>query len=176
MKTTQLIFFAIMIPFIGACNNKIDKTTVTTLDIKRYMGRWYEIARFDHKFERGKVGVTATYSLNDDGTIVVLNSGYNGSLDGELEIATGKAKQPNPKYPGQLKVSFFWIFYAQYNILELDDDYSYALVGSSSDKYLWILSRTPQMSQETLDMLLQKAKDLGYDISKLIYVEQNKLD
>ena len=165
-----------MIPFLGACNNKVNKPTVKTLDIERYMGRWYEIARFDHKFERGKVGVTANYSLNDDGTILVVNKGYNGSLDGELDTATGKAKQPNPKYPGQLKVSFFWIFYAQYNILVLDDNYSYALIGSSSDKYLWILSRTPQMPQETLDMLLQKAKDLGYDTSKLIYVEQNKID
>ena len=176
MKTTQLIFFAIMIPFIGACNDKIDKTTVKTLDIKRYMGKWYEIARFDHKFERGKIGVTANYSLNDDGTILVVNSGYNGTLNGELETATGKAKQPNSKHPGKLKVSFFWIFYAQYNILELDqEEYSYALIGSSSDKYLWILSRTPQMPKETLNSLLQKAKERGYDTSKLIYVEQNKV-
>ena len=177
MKTIQLIFFAIMIPFIGACNDKIDKTTVKTVNIKRYMGKWYEIARFDHKFERGKVGVTANYSLNDDGTILVVNSGYNGTLNGELETATGKAKQPNSKHPGELKVSFFWIFYAQYNILELDqEEYSYALIGSSNDKYLWILSRTPQMPKKTLNMLLQKAKDRGYDTSKLIYVEQNKAD
>ena len=176
MKTTQFIFFAIMIPFIGACNNKIDKTTVTALDIKRYMGRWYEIARFDHKFERGKVGVTANYTLNDDGTILVVNSGYDGSLDGQLGTAIGKAKQPNPNRPGELKVSFFWIFYGQYNILELDhENYSYALIGSSTDKYLWILSRTPQMSQETLNSLLKKAKERGYDTSKLIYVEQNKV-
>ena len=163
-----------MIPFFGACNDAINKQTVKTLDLERYMGRWYEIARFDHKFERGKVGVTANYTLNDDGTILVVNSGYNGSLTGELESATGKAKQPNSKYPGQLKVSFFWIFYAQYNILELDNDYSYALIGSSSDKYLWILSRTPQMPQDTLNMLLQKAEDLGYNTSELIYVEQKK--
>ena len=176
MKTIQLIFLAIMIPFIGACNDKIDKTTVKTLDIERYMGKWYEIARFDHKFERGKVGVTANYSLNDDGTILVVNSGYNGSLNGELETATGKAKQPNPKHPGELKVSFFWTFYAQYSILELADDYSYALIGSSSDKYLWILSRTPQMSQDSLNMLLQSAGDRGYDTSKLIYVKQSKAD
>ncbi len=176
MKTIQLIFLAIMIPFIGACSDKIDKTTVKTLDIERYMGKWYEIARFDHKFERGKVGVTVNYSLNDDGTILVVNSGYNGSLNGELETAIGKAKQPNPKYPGELKVSFFWTFYAQYSILELADDYSYALVGSSSDKYLWILSRTPQMSQDSLNMLLQSAEDRGYDTSKLIYVKQSKAD
>ena len=175
MKTIQLIFFAIMIPFIGACNDKIDKTTVKEVDIKRYMGKWYEIARFDHTFERGKVGVSTNYSLNDDGTILVVNSGYNGTLNGELETATGKAKQPNPKFPGQLKVSFFWMFYAQYNILELDqEEYSYALIGSSSDKYLWILSRKPQISKETLDMLLKKAEERGYDTSKLIYVEQNK--
>ena len=176
MKITHLIFLAIMIPFTGACNDKIDNTTVKTVDIELYMGRWYEIARFDHKFERGKVGVTANYSLNDDGTILVVNSGYNGSLDGVLDTAIGKAKQPNSKHPGRLKVSFFWIFYGQYNILELDDDYSYALIGSSSDKYLWILSRTPQMQQETLNMLLEKAKGRGYDTSKLIYVKQKKAD
>ena len=176
MKIIHLIFLAIMIPFIGVCGDKLDRPTVKTLDIERYMGKWYEIARFDHRFERGMVGVTATYSLNDDGTILVLNSGHNGTLDGEMEIATGKAKQPDPEYPGQLKVSFFWIFYAQYNIMVLDDDYSYALIGSSSDKYLWILSRTPQMSNETLSMLIQKAKALGYDTSKLIYVKQNNAD
>ena len=176
MKITQLILFAIMIPFIGACGDGIDKTTVKQLDIERYMGRWYEIARFDHHFERGKVGVTADYSLNDDGTIVVINSGYNNSLCAELETARGRAKQPNPKYPGRLKVSFFWIFYGQYNILELDShEYNYALVGSSSDKYLWILCRTPQIQQETLEMLLQKATARGYDTSKLIYVEQPKI-
>ena len=174
MKTIQLIILTIMTPFIGACSDKINKTTVTSLDIERYMGRWYEIARFDHKFERGKVGVTAHYTLNDDGTILVLNSGYNGSLDGELETAIGKAKQPNSKYPGELKVSFFWLFYAQCNILELDDDYNYALIGSSSDKYLWILSRTPEMPQDTLNMLLHRAEARGYDTSKLIYVEQSK--
>ena len=174
MKIIQLLILIIMTQLTVSCNDKIDKTTVPSLDIERYMGRWYEIARFDHKFERGKVGVTADYSLNDDGTILVLNSGYNGALNGKLETATGKAKQPNPKYPGKLKVSFFWIFYAQYNILELDDDYGYALIGSSSDKYLWILSRTPEMHQDTLNMLLRRAENRGYDTSKLIYVEQSK--
>ena len=175
MKITQLFLFAIMIPFIGACGDKIDKTTVKRLNIERYMGRWYEIARFDHSFERGKVGVTADYSLNDDGTILVVNSGYNGSLDGELKVAIGKAKQPNSKDPGQLKVSFFMMFYAKYNILELDHEgYNYAMIGSSSDKYLWILSRRPQISPLILAMLLQKAEVRGYDTSKLIYVEHSK--
>ena len=174
MKTVNIILFAIMIPFIGACSDRADKTTVKTLDINRYMGKWYEIARFDHKFERGKVGVTANYSMGDDGTILVVNSGYDGTLDGELEIAKGKAKRPNPNYPGEFEVSFFWMFYAQYNIMELDsDDYSYALVGSSSDKYLWIISRTPQMPQGDLDMLLKRAEERGYDTSKLIYVKHN---
>ncbi len=177
MRTIQLIFFAIVLPFVGICSSRVDKTTVKKLDIERYMGKWYEIARFDHKFERGKVGVTTYYSLNDDGTILVINSGYDGSLDGELDVAKGKAKQPNPKSPGQLKVSFFWSFYEQYNILELDDNgYSYALIGSSSDKYLWILSRTPQMAQETLDMLIQKAKARGYNTSNFVFVEQNTAD
>ncbi|MFW5757035.1 MAG: lipocalin family protein, partial [Tangfeifania sp.] len=119
----------------------MDFSTVQELDLKRYMGKWYEIARFDHRFERNLVGVTATYSLRDDGKIKVVNAGYKNNLDGKYKETVGKAKQPNPEEPGKLKVSFFLFFYADYYILELDAEYQWALIGSSSDKYLWILSR-----------------------------------
>ena len=102
----------------------IDKTVVEELDIQQYLGTWYEIARYDHSFERGLVGVTAEYSMRDDGKIRVINSGYKNSLDGEFSQAEGKAKIPNPeKAPAKLKVAFFLFFYGDYFVMELDKDY-----------------------------------------------------
>lgn len=152
----------------------LDKTTVKELDLSRYLGTWFEIARFPHSFEKNLVGVTATYSLKEDGKIQVLNQGYKNTLDGELSIAEGKAKIPNKAEPGKLKVSFFWIFYGDYYVLELDENYQYVMIGSSSDKYFWILSRTPQMAPETYEMLLEKARERGYNLDKLVKVLQKK--
>jgi len=168
------VFFTIL--SIAGCQSKtpedMDFSTVQELDLKRYMGKWYEIARFDHRFERNLVGVTATYSLRDDGKITVINAGYKNTLDGKFRKTKGKAKQPNPEEPGKLKVAFFLFFYADYYIFELDENYQLALIGSSSDKYLWILSRTPQLEQETLDDILAKATARGFDTSRLIWVPQ----
>jgi lipocalin len=150
----------------------IDKTTVKELDVKRYMGRWYEIARFPHSFEKNLVGVTATYELMENGKIRVINEGYKNTLDGKHSKAVGKAKIPNKKEPGKLRVSFFWDFYADYYVLELDINYQYAMIGSSSDKYFWILSRSPQLDEKTYQMLLDKAKKRGYNLKKLIKVPQ----
>lgn len=150
---------------------KMDVSTVQELDLDKYLGTWYEIARFDHKFERGLQGVTATYSMRPDGKIKVVNQGYKGSLEGEKSSALGKAKLTDE--PGKLKVSFFWIFYAGYNILELDKNYQWALIGSDTDKYLWILSRTPTLDQDILQKILAKAENRSYDTSKLIWVEHN---
>ena len=150
----------------------IDKTTVKELDLNRYLGTWYEIARFPHSFEKNLVGVTATYSLREDGKIKVLNQGYKNTLDGELSVAEGKAKIPIKLEPAKLKVSFFWIFYADYFVLELDKNYQFAMVGSSSDKYFWILCRTPQMDSATYEMLLEKARKRGYNMDKLYKVPQ----
>ena len=116
----------------------IDKTVVKELDINKYLGTWYEIARFDHKFERGLEGVTAHYSFREDGKIKVVNSGYKNSLTGAQSVSVGKAKIPDPTIPSKLKVSFFWIFYGDYFVLELDQDYQWAVIGSSADKFLWI--------------------------------------
>ena len=149
---------------------KVNNNTVKQLDINRYMGKWYEIARYDHSFEKGMTHVIAEYTLEENGRIRVVNKGMK---EGELKEIVGKGKQPEPEeYPGQLKVSFFLWFYADYYIMELDKDYQYALVGSSSDKYLWILSRTPKMEKVQLDKLLNNLIQRGYDISKLIFVEQ----
>lgn len=164
--------------FTFSCTNTnsqmLDKTTVKELDLNRYLGTWYEIARFPHSFEKNMVGVTATYSLRDDGKIRVLNQGYKNTLNGELSVAEGKAKIPDPSEPGKLKVSFFWIFYGDYNVLELDENYQYVMIGSSTDKYFWILSRTPQMSPETYEMLLEKARKRGYNLDKLVKVLQKE--
>jgi apolipoprotein D and lipocalin family protein len=148
-------------------------TTVKELDLNRYLGKWYEIARFDHSFERGLVGVTATYSLRSNGKIKVVNEGYKNTLDGKHSIAIGKAKVPDKTQPGHLKVSFFLFFYADYFVLELDEKYQWALIGSSSDKYLWILSRTTQLDKNVYETILTKARERGYDIGKLIRVDQN---
>jgi lipocalin len=95
-------------------------------------------------------------------------------LDGELSIAEGKAKIPDKSQPGKLKVSFFWIFYGAYNVLELDEDYQYVMLGSSSPKYFWILSRTPQMEPSVYEMLLEKARKRGYNLEKLVKVQQRE--
>lgn len=151
----------------------INNSTVKTLDLNRYLGTWYEIARFDHSFEKNLVGVTATYSEKPDGKIKVINKGYLNTLDGREKIAEGKAKIPDKNEPGRFKVSFFWIFYSDYLVMELDQqNYEWVLIGSSSPKYLWILSRTPQMKEQTYNMLVNRAKERGYDTSKLITVKQ----
>lgn len=168
------IWLGILLTLIGcqSANNgqNIDNTTVPALDIPRFMGKWYEIARYEHRFEKGMTHVSATYSLLDNGKIRVVNE---GEKDGKHKQVTGRAKQPNPQYPGKLKVSFFLWFYSDYYILDLAPDYSYVLVGSSSDKYLWIMSRTPTLPQATLNRLLQQLQKRGYDTSRLIFVKQD---
>ena len=181
--SSHIITSAFVLSFIflsagSGCQNEkpenMDLSTVKQLELERYMGAWYEIARFDHSFERGLVGVTATYELRPDGKITVINAGYKNSFDGKYKTAKGKAKQPNSNEPGKLKVAFFLFFYAGYFILELDENYQWVLIGSSSDKYLWILSRTPSLEKKTLDYILKNASERGYDTDKLIWVEQKK--
>jgi lipocalin len=154
----------------------IDKKVVEKLEVQKYLGTWYEIARYDHSFERGLVGVTANYALREDGKIKVVNSGYKNNFEGKFSQAVGKAKIPNPQdAPAKLKVSFFLFFYGDYYVLELDNDYQWAVIGSSSDNYLWILSRTPQMDTALYQELLERIKNRGYDLSSLIKVEQKAL-
>jgi apolipoprotein D and lipocalin family protein len=175
MQKIRLLLIFSLILFLSYTNTKsqmINKTTVKELNLNRYLGTWYEIARFPHSFEKNLVGVTATYSLRDDGKIKVLNQGYKNTLDGELSVAVGKAKIPNKLEPAKLKVSFFWIFYGDYYVLELDENYQYVMIGSSSPKYFWILCRTPQMDSATYEMLLEKARKRGYNLDKLVKVLQ----
>jgi len=175
MKKNVLIFILLFIGLNvhGQTNNQIMNTeTVQHFELERYLGKWYEIARFPHSFEKNLVGVTATYSLRKDGKIKVVNQGYKFTLDGKQKTAIGKAYIPNSDHPGRLKVSFFLFFYGDYFIMELDSDYKWVLIGSSSDKYLWILSRTPRLEKDIIDQILLKAKERGYDISRLIFISQ----
>lgn len=148
----------------------IDNSTVPVFDVRRFMGKWYEIARYDHRFEKGMTHVTATYSLQEDGSIKVKNEGYKNGKHKEVE---GRAKQPDPADPGKLKVSFFLWFYSDYYVLDIDPDYRYVLIGSSSDKYLWIMSRDKTLSKEKQAELLDKLRVRGYDTEKLLFVDQN---
>ncbi|MGL5772031.1 MAG: lipocalin family protein [Bacteroidales bacterium] len=164
-----LVLILISIAMYG--QNVIDNQPVSYLDLNRYLGLWYEIARFDHSFEKDLVGVTARYSLNDDGMIRVENRGFMHTLNGKEKVAIGKAKIVTDK-PGQLKVSFFLWFYADYNVLMIDNNYSYVLIGSKSPDYLWILSRTPEMDPVHYNAILAEAKKRGYNTSRLLQVLQ----
>jgi apolipoprotein D and lipocalin family protein len=177
-KVTQILLIPILILITNLAtncqksNDMINTETVKTVDINRYMGTWYEIARFPHSFEKGLVGVTATYSMRKDGKIKVVNKGYKNTLKGKEKTAVGKAKIPDLNDPAKIKVSFFLFFYGDYFITELDENYQWALIGSNSDKYLWILSRSPKLDQDIYEMLIEKIIERGYDISKLIKVKQ----
>ncbi len=172
LTNLSLITILILLTSCTEHGEMIDKRVVKDFSIEPYLGKWYEIARYDHSFERGLVGVTANYSLRDDGKIKVVNAGYKGTLEGERSEATGKAKIPDPRNPAKLKVSFFWIFYGDYFVLELDEDYQWAVIGSSSDKYLWILARAPQINEDLYLELTNRLDKRGYDVNKLIRVEQ----
>ena len=163
-----MFFMALAAMLLASCNSaEIDNSTVKAVDLNRYLGSWYEIAKYDHVFERGLDYAMANYTLRDDGKIDVLNTGIK---DGRAKDAKGIAKTTN--IPGLLKVSFFGPFYSDYRIMMLDADYQYVLVGGSNDKYLWILSRTPQLDDATKTLILAEANRRGYDTSKLIWVKQ----
>lgn len=156
-----------MVCLLAGCSElTVDNSVVSELDLQRFLGTWYEIARFDHRFERGMEQTKANYVLRDDGDIDVLNTGIK---DGELQTAEGKAKLTD--VPAVLRVSFFGPFYSDYRVMLVDSAYQYALIGSGSDEYLWILSRTPQLSDSIKTLILDEAQHRGYDTKQLIWVK-----
>lgn len=171
MKSSNFLSVCGVIVTLLSCSgaNVVDNSTVKDFDLQKYLGTWYEQARYDHSFERGLTHCTAQYSLRPDGKVRVLNRGIK---DGKAHESEGKAKLT--KTPGLLRVSFWGPFYSDYRVLMLGPNYSYALVGSSSDKYLWILSRTPLLPEDTILKILNEATRRGYDVSKLIWVNQQK--
>lgn len=148
-------------------------TPVKEFDINRYLGKWYEIARLDHSFERGLDNVTAEYFLLDESGIRVINRGFSAK-DNEWKKAEGKAYFVRGQDEGYLKVSFFGPFYGSYIVFELDkENYQYAFVTGPDRSYLWLLSRTTDVSQELIDNFVRRAKELGFETDKLIFVSHN---
>lgn len=142
---------------------------VEGFELNRYLGKWHEIARLDHSFERGLTDITAEYSLRDDGGVRVINSGFSRE-DGERRSAEGKAYFVQSPNVGQLEVSFFGPFYGAYNIIALDKaNYAYVMIAGNNPDYLWILSRTPTLDPAIVRRLVDQAKTLGFPIEKLIY-------
>lgn len=170
MRTALLVSVLV---FISACTGLPKQVEpVAEFEVERYLGQWYEIARLDHRFERGLSNITATYSLRDDGGLVVENRGYS-EKKAQWQEATGKAYFVGDSKIGHLKVSFFGPFYGSYAVFELDkQDYQYAFVSGNTTKYLWYLSRTPVVSDESLEGFKSRATELGFDTSTLIVVDQ----
>ena len=170
----KLIGFLIsMLALLSGCTGHPDGVQpVVNFDLNRYLGVWYEIARLDHRFERGLSHVSATYTLQEDGGVAVLNRGFDKST-GKWQEAKGKAYFIGQPTVASLKVSFFGPFYGGYHVIDIDKDhYSYALVCGPSRSYLWILARARTLDQPTLDHLIATANKAGFDTAGLIYVEQ----
>ncbi len=174
MKTSFLLsaaLLAISLGLSGCISIPDNAKAVKPFDANRYVGKWYEIARFDYSFEKNLENVTAEYGVRPDGTLSVLNRGYYVKK-GKWQKAEGKAKFVGAKDEGQLKVSFFGPFYAGYNVIALDPDYRYALVIGKSTDYLWLLSRETTMPQEIKDKYVAQAKALGCKTDALVWVDQ----
>ena len=170
----RVLIFAMLAFGLSACLGVPDGVKpVQDFEIDRYLGKWYEIARLDHRFERGLSNVTAQYSLRDDGGVRVINRGYK-SADGQWEEAEGKAFFVGDTTTGMLKVSFFGPFYGAYNVIALDQDYQWSLVAGPDKDYLWILSRKPQLEEGVFDQLVAQAKASGFDTDSLILVDQSQ--
>jgi apolipoprotein D and lipocalin family protein len=160
---------------LTSCKSTIPKkaVAVNNFDKAKYLGKWFEIARLDYKWEKNLNNVTAEYSLKDDGTIKVDNRGYNVKKD-KWEESIGKAKFVKKDNVGMLKVSFFGPFYSGYNVIAVDPDYKYALVAGESLKYMWILSRETTIPESVKADYLIKAQEIGYTVTDLVWVEHNK--
>lgn len=168
---TLILLLLVGCVFCSPAANQINRQTVDTLDLRRFLGHWYEIARYDHRFERNLEQVETDYTLRADGEIEVVNRGIDRRT-GEERIARGRAR--TTKRVGQLRVSFFWFFFSDYNILAVGPDYEWAVIGSRSPKYLWILAREPHLPPATMYKILHLIEQRGYPTAPLIFVEQPK--
>lgn len=159
---------------VNACS-RMPKAAVAVkpFDIAKYLGKWYEIARLDFKYERNLNNTTAEYSLNDNGTIKVDNKGYN-TKTGKWKQAIGKAKFVGDDHTAELKVSFFGPFYSRYTVIAIDNDYKYALVAGANLNYLWILSRETNIPDTVKDRYLKIAADVGYTTENLLWIRHDK--
>lgn len=175
-KLSKFYWIAILGLTITACQS-IPKaaTPYHPFELEKYMGKWYEIARFDFKFEENLNNTTATYSIKENGDVKVINRGYN-YVEKEWEEAVGTAKFRDSSNVAALKVSFFGPFYSGYNVVALEGDYQYALIAGKDTDYLWILSRTTSLPDSVKTKFLEVATDIGYDTSRLIWVEHGEVE
>ena len=172
MKTLALLFGTFLLAGCTAAPQGI--MPVDNFDLDRYLGTWYEIARLDHRFERGLSQVSATYSKRSDSGVDVINRGFNNQ-SGKWKEAKGRAYFTGEPDVARLKVTFFWPFYGGYNVIELDqENYSYALICGPDKKYLWILARTKKLDAVITETLIDKARALGFNTSELIMVAQEE--
>lgn len=177
MKCQMKAFLVVVSALVGSVAFAFDVPleTVSHVDISRYMGKWYEIASFPQNFQKDCNATTAEYTLQTNGKVQVINSCRLKTLDGKLKVAKGSARVVDEATNAKLKVTFFWPFSGDYWILDLgqDADYGYAMVGAPNRDYLWFLSRKPTLDASTLRNLEEKARDLGFDISRLNTTLQN---
>lgn len=167
------IFLALLSLILSGCHSFPKAVTpVKDFDIQRYLGKWYEIARLDHSFERGLEQVTAEYTLLSNGHVKVVNRGFSRSTN-QWKEAIGKAYFERETDEGYLKVSFFGPFYSSYVVFELDhENYQYAFISGPDESYLWLLSRKPTVKRHIITFFVEKAKEMGFNTEELIYVQQ----
>lgn len=171
MRLLPVIFLVILLS--GCLKIPQDIEPVDGFELDRYLGKWYEIARLDHSFERGLANITAEYTLRDDGGVKVINKGLSMTENKWIE-AEGKAYFVRNQHEGYLKVSFFGPFYGAYIVFDLDkENYQYAFVTSYDKSYLWLLARTPAVSDELINRFVQRSGELGFETDKLIFPGQN---
>jgi len=164
-----------LVVFLAGCTGMPDGVEpVSGFEVERYLGRWYEIARLDHSFERGLDGVNANYSLNEDGSVRVLNRGYDVE-EGAWDEAEGVARFVQDPAVGHLKVSFFGPFYGSYVVFELDKaEYQHAFVAGFNRSYLWLLARTPTVDEALKERFVARAEALGFATDELVWVDQSR--
>ena len=170
----SLLIFLSMMGLFSCATIPKGAVAVEPFEKEKYLGKWYEIARMDFKFEKNLNNTTATYSLNNNGSIKVDNQGYNTKKE-KWTQAIGKAKFVGDEDVGKLKVSFFGPFYSGYNVIAIDKDYQYALVAGKSLKYLWILSRETEIPMNVKNKYLKIAEDIGYNTSELLWITHDKV-
>ncbi len=172
MKIKWGIFATIALLLVGCATNDING--VSNFDVVKYSGTWYEIARKPNKFEDGLDNISAHYELLPNGSIKVTNTGWKSEPERIKSSVEGVAKITNSANIGELKVSFFWPFYGDYKVIDIDEDYTLALVCSGNMDYLWILSRTPTINESKLKQMLQIAANFKFDVSDIIVVDQSE--
>jgi apolipoprotein D and lipocalin family protein len=170
MKTVLLILIGMASISYGSAAQ--DLPTAEKVDLRKYTGTWYEIARLPNSFEKGLECVTATYTLKENGKIRVLNKGYSAKK-GKYQTAKGTAWVPDKAFPGRLTVTFFWPFSGNYYIISLEEHYQYALVGDPSRKFLWVLARSKSLDESIYSELLDQAKNLGFDTNSILRISHN---